>query len=196
MSTYERTVRRYVGNAAYNIYNKKACNLIHAHWTVSFGQLIVGVVWSLCLWGSGLRKAPKISGKDWMSLVPIGLFASAAHGGSVLASGAGAVSFAQIVKACEPVYVAVLCLIVPPIEIKPALAYAMLLVIVGGVGFACVKEGKGVEITDMQERVKPILDKMQNGTGNYYINNLQVKDANNVIHQWNFTGSAPTKTVP
>ena len=139
-------MRRYVGNAAYNIYNKKACNLIHAHWTVSFGQLIVGVVWSLCLWGSGLRKAPKISGKDWMSLVPIGLFASAAHGGSVLASGAGAVSFAQIVKACEPVYVAVLCLIVPPIEIKPALAYAMLLVIVGGVGFACVKEGKGVEI--------------------------------------------------
>ena len=58
------------------------------------------------------------------------------------------------------------------------------------------RQGKGVEITDMQERVKPILDKMQNGTGNYYINNLQVKDANNVIHQWNFTGSAPTKTVP
>jgi len=58
------------------------------------------------------------------------------------------------------------------------------------------RQGKGVEITDMQERVKPILDKMQNGTGNYYINNLQVKDANNVIHQWNFAGSAPTKTVP
>jgi len=56
------------------------------------------------------------------------------------------VSFAQIVKACEPVYVALLCLIVPPIEVKPALAYLMLLVIVGGVGLACVKEGKGVDI--------------------------------------------------
>ena len=28
-------------------------------------------------------------------------------------------------------------------QLKPALAYAMLLVIVGGVGLACVKEGKG-----------------------------------------------------
>ena len=33
------------------------------------------------------------------SLAPIGLYAAAAHGGSVLAMGAGAVSFAQIVKA-------------------------------------------------------------------------------------------------
>lgn len=56
---------------------------------------------------------------------------------------AGAVSFAQIVKACEPVYVALLCLVVPPIDIKPAGCYAMLSMIVFGVGMACVKEGKG-----------------------------------------------------
>ena len=36
--------------------------------------------------------------------------------------GAGAVSFAQIVKACEPVYVALLCLVVPPIEVSSFLA--------------------------------------------------------------------------
>ena len=106
----------------------------------------VGVLWCIVMWGTGLRKAPRLTSGDWMSLAPIGLFAAAAHGGSVLALGAGAVSFAQIVKACEPVYVAVLCLIVPPIEVKPALAYLMLLVIVGGVGLACVKEGKGVDI--------------------------------------------------
>ena len=136
----------YVGNTLYNIYNKKACNSIHAHWSVAFAQLVVGVVWSVLLWIPGIRKAPKISGADWMSLAPIGLFAAAAHGGSVLAMGAGAVSFAQIVKACEPVYVALLCLVIPPVEVKPMLAYAMLVVIVGGVGLACVKEGKGVEI--------------------------------------------------
>jgi len=136
----------YIGNAAYNVYNKKACNNIHAHWSVAFAQLVVGVVWSMCLWLPGIRKAPKISGGDWMNLAPIGLFAAAAHGGSVLAMGAGAVSFAQIVKACEPVYVAILCLIVPPVEVKPMLAYLMLAMIVGGVGLACVKEGKGVEI--------------------------------------------------
>jgi solute carrier family 35 protein E1 len=69
-----------------------------------------------------------------------------AHAGSVLAMGVGAVSFAQIVKACEPVFAAVIGLLVPPMDIKPVLAYAMLIPIVGGVGIACIKEGKGVDI--------------------------------------------------
>jgi len=60
--------------------------------------------------------------------------------------GVGAVSFAQIVKACEPVFAAVVGIIVPPRDIKPILAYAMLIPIVGGVGIACIKEGKGVDI--------------------------------------------------
>ena len=89
---------RYVGNAAYNVYNKKACSNIHAHWSVAFAQLVVrlsricvlrpiawhspcaltalreqvGVVWSVCLWLPGIRKLPKISGKDWIALAPIG----------------------------------------------------------------------------------------------------------------------------
>ena len=60
--------------------------------------------------------------------------------------GVGAVSFAQIVKACEPVFAAVVGLLLPPMDIKPILAYAMLVPIVGGVGIACIKEGKGVDI--------------------------------------------------
>lgn len=32
---------RYVGNTLYNIYNKKACSNIHAHWSVAFAQLVV-----------------------------------------------------------------------------------------------------------------------------------------------------------
>ena len=35
---------RYVGNTAYNVYNKKACALIHAHWSVAFAQLVVSTV--------------------------------------------------------------------------------------------------------------------------------------------------------
>lgn len=31
----------YAGNTYYNIYNKKALNLLHAHWTVAFAQLVV-----------------------------------------------------------------------------------------------------------------------------------------------------------
>merc|ERR1712194_41134 len=83
---------------------------------------------------------------DIASCIPIGMCACLAHGGSVLASAVGAVSFAQIVKACEPAFAAVIGLLVPPMDVKPMLAYAMLIPIVGGVGPACVKEGKGVDI--------------------------------------------------
>ena len=38
---------RYVGNAAYNVYNKKACSNIHAHWSVAFAQLVVRLSTSL-----------------------------------------------------------------------------------------------------------------------------------------------------
>ena len=136
----------YAGNTMYNIYNKKAANMLHAHWFLAAAQLVVGIVWSLVMWGSGFRKAPNLTAKDIASCVPIGLCAALAHAGSVLASAVGAVSFAQIVKACEPVFAAVVGILLPPADIKPMLAYAMLLPIVGGVGLACIKEGKGVDI--------------------------------------------------
>jgi len=136
----------YAGNTLYNVFNKKATNMIHAHWFVACAQLVVGMVWSGVMWGTGMRKAPNLTSADIASCVPIGLMACLAHAGSVLAMGVGAVSFAQIVKACEPVFAAVIGILVPPMDIKPLLAYAMLIPIVGGVGIACIKEGKGVDI--------------------------------------------------
>lgn len=120
--------------------------MIHAHWFVATAQLVVGMVWSMVMWASGLRKMPNLTAGDIAACIPIGLFASLAHSGSVLASAVGAVSFAQIVKACEPVFAAVVGLLIPPADVKPILAYAMLIPIVGGVGLACIKEGKGVDI--------------------------------------------------
>lgn len=93
-----------------------------------------------------MRKVPNLTAADITACLPIGLCMMIAHGGSVLAMGVGAVSFAQIVKACEPVFAAVVGLLLPPADVKPMLAYAMLIPIVGGVGLACVKEGKGVDI--------------------------------------------------
>jgi solute carrier family 35 protein E1 len=136
----------YAGNTLYNVYNKKTTNMIHAHWFVATAQLVVGIVWSLVMWATGLRKVPNLTSADISACIPIGLFACLAHCGSVLASAVGAVSFAQIVKACEPAFAAVIGLLIPPMDVKPILAYAMLLPIVGGVGLACVKEGKGVDI--------------------------------------------------
>jgi len=136
----------YAGNTLYNVYNKKATNMIHAHWFVATAQLVVGMIWSMVMWATGLRKMPNLTAGDIAACIPIGLFASLAHSGSVLASAVGAVSFAQIVKACEPVFAAVVGLLIPPMDVKPILAYAMLVPIVGGVGLACIKEGKGVDI--------------------------------------------------
>jgi solute carrier family 35, member E1 len=136
----------YAGNTFYNIYNKKSANMIHAHWFLAWAQLAVGVVWSISMWATGVRKTPKLTAADIAACIPIGLFACLAHGGSVLAAAVGAVSFQQIVKACEPVFAAVVGAIIPPADIKAPLAYVMLMVIVGGVGLACVKEGKGVDI--------------------------------------------------
>mmetsp|Transcript_27867 Transcript_27867/g.43248 ORF Transcript_27867/g.43248 Transcript_27867/m.43248 type:complete len:323 (-) Transcript_27867:142-1110(-) len=136
----------YAGNTFYNIYNKNSTNMIHAHWFVAAAQLVVGIVWSISCWTLGIRKVPNLTGADIAKCIPIGLCSAGAHAGSVLASGVGAVSFAQIVKACEPVFAATVGIIIPPTDIKPPLAYMMLLVIIGGVGLACVKEGKGVEI--------------------------------------------------
>mmetsp|Transcript_13677 Transcript_13677/g.16529 ORF Transcript_13677/g.16529 Transcript_13677/m.16529 type:complete len:323 (-) Transcript_13677:233-1201(-) len=136
----------YAGNTFYNIYSKTASNMIHAHWFVSCAQLVVGIVVSLVMWATGFRKAPNLSAADIAACIPIGLFACLAHCGSVLASAVGAVSFAQIVKACEPAFAAVIGLLIPPVDVKPFMAYMMLIPIVGGVGLACVKEGKGVDI--------------------------------------------------
>lgn len=120
--------------------------MIHAHWFVACAQLVVGMIWSTFMWGTGMRKTPNLTTEDIVSCVPIGLMACLGHAGSVLAMGVGAVSFAQIVKACEPVFAAVVGILLPPMDIKPILAYAMLIPIVGGVGIACIKEGKGVDI--------------------------------------------------
>jgi solute carrier family 35 protein E1 len=136
----------YAGNTLYNVYNKKASKMMHAHWTIACAQLVVGMVWSTFMWTTGMRKVPKLTASDITACIPIGLCMCIAHGGSVLAMGVGAVSFAQIVKACEPVFAAVVGLLIPPLDVKPTLAYAMLIPIVGGVGIACIKEGKGIDI--------------------------------------------------
>ena len=54
-------------------------------WFVSCAQLVVGIVWSLVMWGTGMRKTPNLTAEDIAKCVPIGLMACISHAGSVLA---------------------------------------------------------------------------------------------------------------
>ncbi|KAJ1476921.1 triose-phosphate transporter family-domain-containing protein [Baffinella frigidus] len=134
----------YWGNAYYNITNKKALKLVGGAkgglvWTIALTQLLTGVVWVLPLWLLGLRKAPVMTAANWKAMAPIGLWSAGAHGGSVIALGAGAVSFGQILKACEPVFSAFTEVLLTG-QVQAWQIYACLIPIIGGVGIASLKE--------------------------------------------------------
>jgi solute carrier family 35 protein E1 len=99
-------------NVMYNITNKKCQNAFPMPWTMTVVSLFVGVPYILLLWASGLRKAPKLNPGWWKTLMPIGAAHALGHAGAVIALGAGAVSFAQTVKAAEPVFTCVLSYLV------------------------------------------------------------------------------------
>jgi len=134
----------YWGNTYYNLYNKKALNLLGGAkgglvWSVACMQLITGVLWVVPLWLLGIRAAPQMTAENWKQIAPIGLFSAGAHGGSVVALGAGAVSFGQILKACEPAFSAVNEIIFLG-EVQAWQVYLTLIPIIGGVAFASLKE--------------------------------------------------------
>jgi len=129
----------YLFNIGYNIYNKQALNALDFPWTIATIQMATGILYFVPLWLLGLRKAPKLSGDDLKTLFPIALCHTGVHIGAVIALGAGAVSFAHIVKASEPV---VTCATNWALmgETLPAKVYATLLPIIGGVAIASMKE--------------------------------------------------------
>jgi solute carrier family 35 protein E1 len=129
----------YLFNIGYNIYNKQALNALDYPWTIAFFQMAAGIAYFLPLWILGLRKAPKLSFDDIKTLLPIALCHTGVHIGAVIALGAGAVSFAHIVKASEPV---VTCGMNAAIlgEVLPVPVYLTLLPIIGGVAIASMKE--------------------------------------------------------
>merc|ERR1719327_1518970 len=126
-------------NVMYNITNKKCQNAFPMPWTMTFVSLAVGVPYILLLWASGLRKAPKLNPGWWKVLLPIGAAHALGHAGAVIALGAGAVSFAQTVKAAEPVFTCVLSYLVLGTVFKWQV-YSALIPIIVGVSLASLKE--------------------------------------------------------
>ena len=79
----------YLFNIGYNIYNKQALNALDFPWTIATIQMATGILYFAPLWALGLRKAPKLSGADLKTLLPIALCHTGVHVGAVIALGAG-----------------------------------------------------------------------------------------------------------
>lgn len=73
-NAYETTTARprYALNIGYNIYNKKALNIVDLPWTMAAIQLFAGIPYVMLLWATGLRKAPVLTKENIKNLTPSG----------------------------------------------------------------------------------------------------------------------------
>jgi len=134
----------YLGNYYYNISNKVALKAaggaLGYPMTISTLQLGVGSLYALFLWlAPDARKAPTVTTKDVVKMLPVAFCAAGAHAGSVFALSAGAVSFGQIVKAAEPAFAAVVGTFIYSKSISLA-KWLCLIPVIGGVCLASLKE--------------------------------------------------------
>lgn len=129
----------YTLNIVYNILNKKMLNLVPAPLTVGSLQFLVGSLYAAFLWKTGIRATPQLTTKGKVQCSKVGFYHMAGQELSMISLGAGPVSFTHIVKALEPFFSAVVSAIVFGKWMNPVV-YATLIPVVGGVGYACLKE--------------------------------------------------------
>merc|ERR1712176_1668901 len=108
--------------------------------TISSMQLAIGSLYGIFLWlAPDARPKPNVTLADLKAMLPVAFCFMGAHSASVFAMGAGAVSFAQIVKAAEPAFAAVLAQFVYKKPVSKA-KWSCLPIVIGGVILASVKE--------------------------------------------------------
>ena len=108
--------------------------------TISSLQLGVGCLYGIFMWlAPDARAKPSVTIDDLKKMIPVAFCFMGAHSASVFAMGMGAVSFAQIVKAAEPAFAAVLSQFVYGKKISKA-KWLCLPIVIGGVILASVKE--------------------------------------------------------
>jgi len=138
----------YTLSVGYNIYSKKALNIITATnvplaYATATLQMVLGIVlYIVPVWITQLRKVPvipKASQRAFVKrLLPISFLHALVHIGGVVSMGAGAVSFTYIVKASEPAVSAALAALVG--SFLPWTVYLTLLPVIGGVALVSASE--------------------------------------------------------
>lgn len=129
----------YALNVVYNIINKKVLNVLPAPLTVGSIQFGIGALYAALLWVIRLRPTPKLTEKGKGICWRVGFYHSSGQLLSMISLGAGPVSFTHIVKALEPFFSALVSALVFGKWMKLQV-YLTLIPVVGGVGYACLKE--------------------------------------------------------
>ena len=129
----------YALNIVYNIVNKKVLNVLPAPLIIGTLQFGVGALFCSLLWILRLRPIPTLTPSGHRAIRHIGAHHAAGQLASMISLGAGPVSFTHIVKALEPVFSALVSGIALQ-EWLPPQVYATLIPVIGGVGYACLKE--------------------------------------------------------
>jgi solute carrier family 35 protein E1 len=122
-----------------SVVNKKLLNVLPAPLTVGSIQFGVGALYVGTLWYLGLRARPTLEPAGKTAVVTVGFWHCTGQLASMISLGAGPVSFTHIVKALEPFFSAGVSALYFGKWMKPQV-YATLLPVVGGVGYACLKE--------------------------------------------------------
>lgn len=122
-----------------SVINKKLLNIVPAPVTIGTIQLGIGGAYAALLWFLRLRAVPTLTTKGKEICWKVGLYHGSGQLFSMVSLGAGPVSFTHIVKALEPFFSAMVSGIVFGTWMKPQV-YATLIPVVGGVGYACLKE--------------------------------------------------------
>jgi solute carrier family 35, member E1 len=121
------------------VVNKKILNVLPLPWAVGSVQLGIGMLYVVFLWLLRLRKVPVLAPGSAGALGAVGFWHCLGQLFSMVSLGAGPVSFTHIVKALEPFFSAG----VSAVWLHQYMAwpvYASLIPVVGGVGYACLKE--------------------------------------------------------
>jgi len=134
----------YLGNYYYTLNNKYALKAAGGATgfpvTIGFLQFLIGSVYALFLWAApDARTLPATTLDDLTKIVPVAACAAGAHLSSIFSMNLGAVSFAQIVKAAEPAFAALLGVTLYGKTVSKA-KWLCLIPVIGGVCLASIKE--------------------------------------------------------
>ena len=134
----------YLGNYYYTLNNKLALKAAGGASgfpvSIAFFQMLLGSLYALYVWiMPDLREPPNVTLDDVKNIVPVAACAAGAHIMSIFSMNLGAVSFAQIVKASEPAFAAVLGVTLYGKTVSTA-KWLCLIPVIGGVCLASIKE--------------------------------------------------------